>query len=140
MPERRLVDTSVLSLILKRDTRAADYLPHLTGSIGVLSFMTLAELYRWPEERDWGPRRRGELARVLEPYEVAYPDDALCRRWAILIATVKRAGRPLPLADSWIAATALHLGLSLVTHNPGDFVGIGGLRIISEAPNSSENR
>lgn len=52
MPERRLVDTSVLSLILKRDTRAASYLPHLTGRIGILSFITLAELFRWPEERD----------------------------------------------------------------------------------------
>lgn len=102
--------------------------------------MTLAELYRWPEERDWGPRRRAELTRVLEPYEVAYPDDALCRRWAILIATVKRAGRPLPLADSWIAAAALHLDLPLVTHNPSDFAGIGGLQVISEAPSSSLNR
>ena len=81
MPEQRLVDTSVLSLILKRDTRAALYVPHLTNQIGVLSFITLAELYRWPEERDWGPRRRAELVRFLEPYEVVYPDDALCRRW-----------------------------------------------------------
>lgn len=70
MPERRLIDTSVLSLILKRDTRAVNYLPHLEGRIGVLSFITLAELYRWPEERDWGPRRRTELKQLLEPYEV----------------------------------------------------------------------
>jgi hypothetical protein len=27
------------------------------------------------------------------------------------VAAVRRAGRPLPFADSWIAATALHLGL-----------------------------
>lgn len=40
MPERRLVDTSVLSLIFKRDTRAAGYVPHLTGNIGVLSFIS----------------------------------------------------------------------------------------------------
>ena len=39
MPERRLVDTSVLSLILKRDRRAADYVPHLAGRIGVISFI-----------------------------------------------------------------------------------------------------
>lgn len=134
MPEQRLVDTSVLSLILKRDTRASAYEPHLTGRIGVLSFITLAELYRWPEERDWGPRRRTELARLLEPYEVAFPNDALCRRWARLMADVKRAGRPLPFADSWIAATALHLDLPLVTHNRSDFIGIDGLTIISEAP------
>lgn len=56
MPERRLVDTSILSLILKRDTRAAAYLPRLADRLGVLSFITLAELYHWPEERDWGTR------------------------------------------------------------------------------------
>ena len=69
MPERGLVDTSVVSLILKRDTRAAAYEPLLASHIGVLSFMTLAELLRWPEERDWGLRRRAELARVLQPFQ-----------------------------------------------------------------------
>ncbi|MBI3965021.1 MAG: type II toxin-antitoxin system VapC family toxin [Chloroflexi bacterium] len=136
MLERRLVDTSVLSLIFKRDSRASAYVAHLVGRIGVLSFITLAELYRWPEERDWGSRRRAELSRLLEPYEVAYPDEPLCRRWAQMVATVRRAGRPLPFADSWIAATALQLGLPLVTHNPRDFHDISGLILISEAPSS----
>jgi predicted nucleic acid-binding protein len=113
------------------------YVPHLAGRVGVLSFITLAELYRWPEERDWGPRRRAELDLLLERYAVAYPDEGLCRRWAVLIAAVRRAGRPLPFADSWIAATALHLDLPLVTHNPADFHGIPGLLVISAAPAST---
>ena len=66
MPERRLVATSVLSLILKGDTRTATYLPHLADRIGVLSFITLAELYRWPEARDWGPRRSQLTAELDE--------------------------------------------------------------------------
>ena len=103
----------------------------------MLSFITLAELYRWPEERDWGLRRRAALARLLESYEVAYPDEDLCHRWAVMMAAVRRAGRPLPFADSWIAATALHLGLPLVTHNPRDFRGIDQLIVISEAPDAS---
>jgi predicted nucleic acid-binding protein len=117
MPERILVDTSVLSLLLKRDTRAQAYTPHLAGKVGVISFITLAEMYRWPEDRDWGPRRRAELTRLLAPLGVVFPDDGLCRRWALMIAVAKRVGRPLPIADSWIAATALHLDLPLLTHN-----------------------
>lgn len=70
MPEARLVDTSVLSLILKRDTRAAAYRPHLSGYLGTLAFITVAELFRWPEERDWGPRRRAELTGLLAAYAV----------------------------------------------------------------------
>ena len=137
MPERRLIDTSILSLILKRDTRAADYLPYLVGTVGVISFIsfiTLAELYRWPEECRWGAARRTDLARLLTRYAVASPDDALCRRWASLLAGAKRNGRPLPFADSWIAATALHLQIALVTHNPRDFQGIDELAVIFEAP------
>lgn len=132
MPEHLLVDTSVVSLILKGDTRAARYLPHLEGRIGVLSFVTLAELYRWPEERDWGPRRRAELSRFLEPFEVIYPDELLCRTWARLVASLRVVGRIVPFADSWIAATATHVDLRLVTHNPRDFEGIPHLDVISE--------
>lgn len=132
MSERVAVDTSVLSLILKGDTRAADYLPHLEGRVGVLSFVTLAELYRWPEERDWGPRRRAELSRFLEPFEVIYPDELLCRTWARLVASLRAAGRTVPFADSWIAATVVHAHLELVTHNPRDFAGIPNLVVISE--------
>jgi tRNA(fMet)-specific endonuclease VapC len=134
MLERRLVDTNVLSLILKRDTRALAYVPHLAGYVGVLAFITVAELHRWAEERDWGPRRRAALNRLLAVYAVVYPDEGLCRRWALLMAVTKPAGRSLPFADSWIAATALYLDVPLVTHNPRDFSGITGLRIITEAP------
>lgn len=134
MPEYRLIDTSVLSLILKRDTRAAAYLPHLVGMVGAISFITLAELYRWPEERGWGAARRADLAHVLGRFAVIYPDDPLCRRWASLLAEVRRAGRPLPFADSWIAATALQYQLVLVTHNPRDFAGVPALQLRTEAP------
>ena len=137
MPERCLVDTSVLSLIVTRDTRAAAYLPHLAGRVGVPSFITLAELYRRPEERDWGLRRRAALARLLESYDMIYPAEALCRRRAFMMAAVRRTGRPLPFADSWIAATALQLGLPLGTHNRRDFRGIDGLTVISEVPDAS---
>ncbi len=40
----------------------------------------------------------------------------------------------MPVADCWIAATALAFGLELVTHNPADFRGIPGLAVVTEAP------
>ena len=36
-------------------------------------------------------------------------------------------------ADAWIAATALLLNVPLITHNAAHYVGIDGLRVISEA-------
>ena len=41
-------------------------------------------------------------------------------------------GDPAP-ADAWIAATALHLGVPLITHNKNDYLGVDGLTIISES-------
>ena len=46
-----IVDTDVVSMMFKGDSRALQYLPHLTGRLLGISFMTLAELERWPLER-----------------------------------------------------------------------------------------
>jgi predicted nucleic acid-binding protein len=40
----------------------------------------------------------------------------------------------MPVADAWVAATALAYGLELVTHNPADFAGIPNLVVVSEVP------
>ena len=61
-------------------------------------------------------------------------DDLLARRWARLVVERKSAGRPMDLADAWIATTALRHGLPLVTHNRRHFTGIDGLEVISFAP------
>ena len=43
-------------------------------------------------------------------------------RWGRLIAA---SNRPLPAIDSLLAATAAHHGLSIVTRNTRDFIGLG---------------
>ena len=42
-------------------------------------------------------------------------------RWAALLAALRRSGKSMPIKDSWIAATALAHGLSVVTRNRSDF-------------------
>jgi len=42
-------------------------------------------------------------------------------RWAELLASLRASGRAMPIKDSLIAATALHNGLIVATHNVGDF-------------------
>ena len=42
-------------------------------------------------------------------------------RWAQLLATLRTAGRAMPIKDSLIAATALVHGLTVVTRNRVDF-------------------
>jgi predicted nucleic acid-binding protein len=57
----------------------------------------------------------------------------LCYRWAEVIQEADRAGRPIGVADAWMAATAKGLDCPLITDNPSDFAGVDGLKIITEA-------
>jgi len=128
-----VVDTDVVSYLFKRDSRAESYRPHLEARQLVLSFMSLAELYRWTLRRRWGQARRQRLEAHLRNFTVYPFDRALCRQWAEVTEERQQAGRPIAVADAWIAATALAHDLPLVTHNPDDFSGVPDLVVISEA-------
>src|SRR5205823_174704 len=113
--------------------RARLYRRHLLGRVPVIAFMTRAQLHAWALEHRWGPARQEELSRHLGQYEVQYVDDALCRLWAEVWTSARGRGRPIDVADAWIAATALALDVPLATHNPADFTGVDGLTVLSEA-------
>jgi predicted nucleic acid-binding protein len=126
-----VVDTDVVSFTFKRDRRALPFRRHLLGRTLVISFMTLAELRAWPLIRQWGPVNRDRLTRHLGRYLVHYADDALCERWAEVSSQARAKGHPIDVADAWIAATALTLGVPLATNNPSDYAGLDGLTIMS---------
>jgi len=128
----RVVDTDVVSFVFKGDTRAGLYDPHLAGQLLVISFQTLAELDLWALERRWVQYRKARLERHLRQV-VVYPfSRALCHEWAKVMYDSRRRGRPIQTADAWHAATALLLGVPLVTHNAADLEGIEGLEILTE--------
>ena len=130
-----VVDTCVLSALFKGSPLAASYRPHVVGNRLVISFQTLAELYRWPLERGWGSRRRTDLETFIRRRCVLYPyNTALCRQWAAATYEAGQNGYTLPAADGWIAATALLYGIPLITNNPRHYQGIGRLNVVSEAP------
>ncbi|MBI3965795.1 MAG: PIN domain-containing protein [Chloroflexi bacterium] len=61
--------------------------------------------------------RQKRLAAFLEPFTIVLVDRQLCRIWAEVADQGRRNGRPIHVADAWIAATAIALGVPLVTHN-----------------------
>jgi predicted nucleic acid-binding protein len=129
-----VVDTDVISYIVKGDTRGALYQPHLAGQIASISFMALAELELWTLSAGWGARRKQDITRHLRRYIVEHSSPALCRQWSEVMNNSRRVGRPVAVTDAWNAATALLLRLPLVTHNRSHFAGISNLTVISEAP------
>ena len=120
-----LVDANVLSEPTKKvpDSKVVDWLrenereivvdPIILGEVrfGILllrSGRRRASLERW---FDAGVQR----LRCL-PWEA---ETGL--RWAQLLASLRTAGRAMPIKDSLIAATALVHDLTVVTHNRVDF-------------------
>ena len=127
----RLVDTNIVSFLLKKKPIGRRYQHHLVGHQPVISFMTLAELLEGAERAHWGDQKRADLERTLGTYVIVESSLQLCEIWARI-----RAGRrkqPIAVDDAWIAAKALAYDCPLATHNPSDFRGISGLEIITEA-------
>ena len=116
-----IVDTDVVSMLFKTDPRANAFRPHLEGKLLGISFMTLAELERWPLERGWGLARELELAEHLTHYTVLPASRELCLKWAEVSFGAKRRGRPIQSADAWIAASALLYHVPLITNNRNDY-------------------
>ncbi|HSK52731.1 MAG TPA: type II toxin-antitoxin system VapC family toxin [Clostridia bacterium] len=63
----------------------------------------------------------------LEPVPV---DDAVAQAWARLRVLLRDRGRRMPLNDSWIAATAMALGVPVVTQDDDYAVDVPGLEVI----------
>jgi predicted nucleic acid-binding protein len=127
-----VIDTDVWSYLYKQRDEAKLYEPHLFGNILVVSFQTRAELLRGAISAGWGARRRQHLESRLQRYVVEHSSDALCLRWAEALDSARRNRRLIAPADAWVAATALHLGVPLITHK-SHFIGVGGLTVISES-------
>lgn len=128
-----LLDTNIVSYVFKHDTRALDYAPHLNGQTLAISFMTVAELYQWAAVRNWGQRRVYQLETHLRSYVVIPFDGPVCQVWGNVRAMCQRVGQPISVQDAWIAATALHHQLPLVTHNADHFQSVEGLTMITTA-------
>lgn len=128
-----LLDTDVVSFLLKGGSRATTYAPMLQGNRLALSFMTVAGLFQWAAVRKWGPRRIARLEQALAAYLVVPVDIEMCRIWGMLRAEQQSTGRSIAPQDAWIAAAALRHNLPLVTHNASDFQRIARLDVRTAA-------
>lgn len=128
-----VVDTDVYtSRLIPNSTLARRYEPLLLGRIEFVSFQTVAEARYGAMLRGWGASRMRRMEAEIARIEVVHTGAELIRTYAELRVACQRAGHALSQrehdADRWIAATAIRLGLPLVS-NDGIFDKTPGLRL-----------
>lgn len=96
-----------------------------------ISVITLSELHLGVLAADDPDERRHRLTTLLAAERLFEPipiDDAVARRFAQVVDSLRRRHRRAPVLDALIAATALEHGLTLYTQD-SDFVPIEGLPV-----------
>ena len=115
---------------------AATYRSLVGGRSVVVSFVTITEMRFGAIKAAWSEVRRRGLERALSQLVVVQPDDDLMRICAELRANCMAVAHPLGQkvheADRWIAATAMALGVELVSSDTV-FNGISGLAVLAPA-------
>ena len=133
-----VIDTDVFSADLVPGSRLAErYAPLITGRLAFISFQTAAELRYGAIRRGWGQPRMLRMEATIERVEVVHSGPELVAVYAQLRADCVAAGHALGqkehTADRWIAATAIRLGLPLVS-NDGIFRAAPGLQLETLPP------
>jgi len=126
-----VVDTDVVSFLLKSHPLAPAYQTILAGRPLAVSLITIAEIEYGMEVKNWGVSRRDLMHRFLGRFTPLLPDAETARLWARIKSGSEKKGRLMTFADSWVAAAALQLNVPLATHNAGDYVAVDNLLLLT---------
>lgn len=109
----------------------------LEGRPAIISYVTVAELRFGATLAGWGTRRLQRLDENLARVVTVWPGPNLTDVYVALRAWCVRTGHGLGHkaheADRWIAATALWLGVPLVSHD-GIFNAVDRLELLTRLP------
>jgi len=130
-----LIDTTIILETVRhhQNKTVIGWLERVPSEALFVSVLTLGEIRKSIE--GLADKARQEKLRLWLEHElpgwfegrVLSVDLAVAECWGRMLAG---ASRPVPVVDSLLAATALHYGLQLVTHNAGDF-DYPGLEVIN---------
>jgi len=123
-----LIDTCVLSELKKRRPHRGliEWFESIHDSELYVSILTLGELLKGIEKLPDSDRKEtlsiwveNELMNYFagRTLQIDYP---IIQQWSVISAQGEQQGRPLPVIDGLLAATALQHGLTLVTRNVKD--------------------
>jgi predicted nucleic acid-binding protein len=128
-----LVDTDAFVHLSRGQAKAGELAPYVESRRIVLSFVTVAEMRRGAYRRGYGEASWRRMEADIASAVVVAPSDAVSHEWARLTYEARRdghaLGQPAQKHDAWIAATARHYGLPILTLD-ADYEGFPGLRLL----------
>lgn len=127
---RYLLDTNIVIYTIKRrPPEVAARFAELQADELCLSSISLSELLFGAAKSQHPAKAMEAISAIGEVLEIAAFDQAAARAYGPLRAELERQGRPIDALDTLIAAHALSLDATLVTHNIGEFSRVPGLRV-----------
>lgn len=123
-----LIDTNICSAYLKGDRNVwGKFLQYSGGS--AISVITAGELWTWVQRGKASARSQKTVMDFIDSMDIIDVDLSIALEYGKLRGSLLDAGTPMPDIDALLAATALHLNLTLVTHNTADFLSVPNLRL-----------
>ncbi len=133
---RILLDTCVVSELWRKggSEKVRKRVAGLRAEDSYLSVLTVGEITKGIHLLNESKKKR-DLRNKLTLLETEYQQNILnidieiIKIWGELLAVRQKKGKPLPVSDGLIAATATRHGLHIMTRNVSDFEGTGALLI-----------
>lgn len=110
-----ILDTNALAAFIDGEPAVGDILRHHAQA--ALPVIVLGEFRYGIAQSRHRAQYEGWLAAHLPDFVVLNITDETASNYAVLRLELKRAGRPIPANDAWIAALALQHGLTVLSRD-----------------------
>ena len=95
----------------------------------LLSVITVSELNYGVEKSKWRKANTALLEKFLRDFQIIPYDERAAKLCGTLRAALEKKGRPIGPLDTLIAAHAVSIGATLITHNTREFGRVPGLTV-----------
>lgn len=127
---RFLLDSNVCIACLRRKPWALQVLSSVALNSVAVSSITVGELVLGTHLSEDPARELTKVEAFLQPMQVLAFGRDEAFRWAQLEAELRRLGNRIEAEEGMIAATAMALGMTLVTGNIRHFERVKGLKVV----------
>jgi tRNA(fMet)-specific endonuclease VapC len=129
-PKRYLLDTNIWSHLQRRSsTKLVETFSALTQQQVFMSAVVRGELEMGYLNGDRAPNRRVALDMFIHASQALSITHEVSQQYANIRHALEKAGTPIGLNDTWIAAEAMVNGLIVITDNVGEFKRVKGLKV-----------